>query len=685
MSTNPLLFLAGPPRFGEIEPAHVLPAVEQRLAEVEETIAGLADQAAPTWASFVEPLDQTLEALERCWGPVEHLNAVLTSDALREAHRAAKPKIAEHAAHLSQDVRLYKGYKAVLDQADAEGLTPAQRKALENAIRDFHLAGVDLPAEKKERYRALQVELSQLSSRFSDHLVDADSAYRLVLEDPAEVAGLPESVLAAAHAKALEDDAQAPESRWTFTLQMPSYLPFMQYATARARREELYRAYATRCSAGEWDNTPLIDRILELRRELAELLGFQNYAEVSLATKMADTPEHVFSFLHELAEKSVAYGRRDIEELHAFALQRDGLDDMQVWDYAFYREALRTERYSFSDEEVRAYFPLDKVLGGLFETLNRIYGIRLEDVTAAQPFPVWHPHVRTVEVKGPEGEPRGHMLLDLFARDGKRQGAWMGDCVERVSRPGRELQRPIAYLVCNFAAPVGDTPSLLRHGEVQTLFHECGHALHHVLTRVDCRAVSGINNVPWDGVELPSQFHENWVWEAEALGLLSAHHQSGESLPPELLEKMLAAKNFQSGRDMLRQLEFALFDLELHTHYHPRSEQTVHDVIDAVRARVSVLPPPAEDRFENGFSHIFAGGYAAGYYSYKWAEVLAADAYSRFEEEGIFSRDAGQAFLHHILEQGGSADLMELYVAFRGRQPTPEALLRHSGLTVPLS
>ena len=684
MSTNPLLFVAGPPRFGEIEPAHILPAVEQRLAEVDATIEEIAAVAAPNWATFVEPLDQALEALERCWGPVEHLNAVLTTDALREAHRAGKPKIAEHAARLSQDARLFEGYQQVLAQADAEGLSPAQRKALADAIRDFKLAGVDLPAEKKERYRALQVELSQLSSRFSDNLVDADKAYRLVIEDPAEVEGLPESVLAAAQAKAKELDADAPEQRWVFTLQMPSYLPFMQYATSRARREELYRAHSTRCTAGEGDNAPLIDRILTLRQELAQLLGFENYAQVSLATKMADTPEQVFGFLHELADKSVAYGKRDIEELRAFAQERDGVADLQVWDYAFYREALRTERYSFSDEEVRAYFPLPKVLAGLFETLNRIYGIQLEDVTDAAPFPVWHEHVRTVQVKGPDGALRGHMLLDLFARDGKRQGAWMGDCVERVERPGAGLQNPIAYLVCNFAAPVGDTPSLLRHGEVQTLFHECGHALHHVLTQVDCRSVSGINNVPWDGVELPSQFHENWVWETEALGFLSAHHQTGESLPQALLDKMLAAKNFQSGRDMLRQLEFALFDLELHTHYQPGGDQTVHQVLDKVRDRVSVLPPPPEDRFENGFGHIFAGGYAAGYYSYKWAEVLAADAYSRFEEEGIFSRDAGQAFLHHVLEQGGSAELMDLYVAFRGRQPTPEALLRHSGLTVPL-
>jgi oligopeptidase A len=470
MSTNPLLFVAGPPRFGEIEPSHVVPAVKQRLEEVERAVEQLTGQdASPTWANFVEPLDVALEALERAWGPVEHLNAVLTSDALREAHREGKPLIAEHAARLSQDERLFKAYQAVLKQADQEGLDAAQRKALSDAIRDFKLAGVDLPPEKKERYRELKVELSQLSSRFSDNLVDADKAFRMVIDDPAEVAGLPESALAAARAKAVEEDPSAPEQRWVFTLHMPSYLPFMQYAKSRARREELYRARASRCTSGEGDNSPLITRILTLRQELAKLLGFETYTHVSLATKMADSPEQVFGFLHELGDKSLAYGKRDIGEVRAYANEKDGLEDLQVWDYTYYREALREERYSFSDEEVRAYFPLDRVLNGLFQTLKRLYGIDMKDVTEAKPFPVWHEHVRSLEVHGPDGELRGHMLLDLFARDGKRQGAWMGDCVERAVRPGQETQHPIAYLVCNFAPPVGDTPSLLRHGEVQTL------------------------------------------------------------------------------------------------------------------------------------------------------------------------------------------------------------------------
>jgi len=682
-SENPLLDLSGPPRFTAIRPEHVEPAVAQRIREVEEAVERLTGPDGPkpaTWAEFVEPLDAALEGLDRAWGPVEHLNSVMNSDALRAVYREAKPRITDHAARLSQDERLFRAMEEVERGAEAEGLDAAQRKAVADALRDFRLAGVDLPPEKKERYRAIQVELADLANRFGDNLIDESKEYRFVVDDPAKLEGLPPGAVAQARAKALEDDPDAPEGRHAFTLHIPSFLPFLQYQRDRALRQELHRAYATRCTRGERDNSPLIDRILVLRNELADLLGLESYAELSLATKMAESAPQVHAFLTDLATRSLPYGRRDQDELAAFARERDGVEEFQAWDKGFYREALRQSRYSFSEEEVRQYFPLDRVLSGLFETLKRLYGIEMRDRTADGVYERWHPDVRVLEVVGEDGEVTGHLFLDLFARDGKRQGAWMGDCVERVRRRASGLQRPIAYLVCNFTPPLGGEPSTLRHDEVRTLFHECGHALHHVLTQVDVRSVSGINNVPWDGVELPSQFHENWVWERETLAYLAGHVETGEPLPDELLDRMLAAKNFQSGSDMLRQLEFSLFDLELHMGFDPRGERSVQDVIDDVRERVSVLKPPPYDRFQNGFTHVFAGGYAAGYYSYKWAEVLAADAFSRFEEEGIFSREAGRAFKEHVLERGGSDDLMKLYVAFRGREPTPDALMRHSGL-----
>ena len=679
MSANPLLTLEGPPRYENVRPEHVEPAVRQRIREVEAALERVVAAETPrTWRDVVEPLDRVEEALERAWGPVEHLNAVMNSEALREVYRAVKPLVAEHRAKLGQDERLFAAYQAVLEQADREGLDEVQRKILQDTLRDLRLAGVALPAEQKARFRELTVELSQLAARFSDNVLDATDAYRLVLEAPEDLEGLPASALEQARAQALRDDPQAPEGRHTFTLHAPSYMAFMQYARQRARREELYRAYVTRASEGEKDNGPLIRRTLVLRREMARMLGFPSYAELSVATKMAESAAQVRQFLDELAVKARPFGEREREALTAFARARDGVAELQSWDVAYYREALRQEKYSFSDEEVREYFPLDRVLSGLFATLERLYGITLRDVTAQAPLPLWHADARILEVRdGPALA--GYMLLDLFARDGKRQGAWMGGCIDRKRRAGT-VELPVAYLVCNFAAPVGGKPSLLRHGEVRTLFHECGHALHHVLTRVDYRQAAGISNVPWDGVELPSQFHENWVWQEESLALLAGHWQSGAALPAALREKMLAAKNFMSAADMLRQLEFALFDLELHTEYDPQGEEPVHARLEAVRERVALFRPPAYDRFENAFSHIFAGGYAAGYYSYKWAEVLAADAFSRFEEEGIFSRAAGLDFKHHVLERGGSAELMRLYVAFRGRQPTPEALLRHSGL-----
>ncbi|MCW8137719.1 MAG: M3 family metallopeptidase, partial [Planctomycetota bacterium] len=510
---NPLLDLSGPPRFAAIRPEHVEPAVRQRIAEVEALIERLvAAPGRPTWASLVEPLDAAQEALGRAWGPVEHLNSTMNTDALREVYRATKPLLAEHEARVGQDERLFRAFEAVRARADEDGLSAAQKKVLDEVLRDFRLAGVALPAEQKPRFRDIKVELSRLQARFADNVLDVTREHRIVVEDPAELAGLPERAVAAARQQALDDDPAAPERRWTFTLHVPSVQPVLQYAASRALRERVYRAFNTRATEGERDNGPLMTRILELRREQAALLGYANYAEVSLATKMAPSPAQALEFLRDLARRSLPFGRRDRAELDELARRRDGLERLEAWDFAFYREALRQERYSFSDEEVRQYFPLERALSGLFEVLRRLYGVGLADVSGR--FETWHPDVRTLEVTDERGELVGHMFLDLFARDGKRPGAWMGDCLERCRR-GDDLQRPVAYLVCNFAPPLGGTPSLLRHDEVRTLFHECGHALHHVLTTVDLRQVSGINRVPWDGVELPSQFHENWVWHPE--------------------------------------------------------------------------------------------------------------------------------------------------------------------------
>ena len=680
---NPLLDTTGTPSFSAIRPEHVEPALRQRIGEFEQLLDRLMDAGGPyTWEAVVEPLDRAEEAIARAWGPVEHLNAVMNNDALREAYKTTKPLLTEHMAKVAQDSRLYRAIREVSDRADELGLERVPRRILENFLRDFRLAGVDLPDAKKDRYRQIQVELSDLSTTFNDNLIDVIKQFRLVLEDPKDVEGLPESLLAAARQKALDDDPQAPEHRWVFTLHAPSVVPFLQYQPKRHLREQLYRAYVTRATEAPHDNSPLIEKILALRAELAELLGFNDYAELSLATKMAESPSHVHGFLMDLAQRSKPFGELDKDALAKFAKEQDGVEALESYDVSYYRERLRQERYSFSDDEVRRYFPLPRVLEGLFETLRRLYGIKITEVTSTAGIDVWHPDVRVIQVEDKQGRTRGFMLMDLFARDGKRQGAWMGDCVERRRLGDGAVQLPVAYLVCNFAAPVGGKQALLRHDDVRTLFHETGHALHHVLTLVDYRKVSGINEVPWDGVELPSQFHENWVWQEEALGYLTGHAETGEPLPKELFEKMLAAKNFMSGADMLRQLEFSLFDLELHTAYRPGPHVSVHDVLQSVRDQVAVFRPPAYERFENGFTHIFAGGYAAGYYSYKWAEVLAADAFSRFEEEGLFSQEAGADFLTHVLEQGGSSDLMDLYVAFRGREPSPEALLRHSGLVI---
>jgi len=674
---NPLLELKGLPPFARIRPEQVEPAVDDLLAACRGRIEALTRYPdPPTWEGFVEPLEEANDRLDRAWSPVSHLNAVMNSDALRAAYNACLPKLSEYATEVGQNRALFEGFRAV---ADRKGLDAPQRKLVENALRDFHLGGVDLPADKQARYKEISRELAQLTSRYEENLLDASNAWSKRVTDEAALAGLPASALALARQTA--DDRG--EEGWVLTLDAPSYLPVMTYADDRGLRHEVYRAYCTRASdqgphAGEWNNTLVMDRILTLRHELAVLLDFGNYAERSLATKMARSTAEVMGFLNDLAERSVTQARRELEELARFAAERHGCEGLAPWDLAYYSEKLRQHRYEITEEELRPYFPLPRVLTGLFAVVERLFAIRVREVTGVE---TWHPGVRFFEIRDLGGELRGQFYLDPFARRKKRGGAWMDVCINRF-HTGRHNRIPVAYLVCNFAPPVGERPSLLTHNEVETLFHEFGHGLHHLLTKVAYPSVAGINGVPWDAVELPSQFLENWCWERESLDLVSGHVDTGEPIPEALYLRMRAAKNFQSAMQLVRQLEFALFDFRLHLEYEPGRGGRVYEILDQVRDRVAVMKPPAFNRFAHGFGHIFSGGYEAGYYSYKWAEVLSADAFSLFEERGLFHRDTGLTFRTTILEQGGSADAMDLYVDFRGRAPTIDALLRHSGIAV---
>lgn len=674
--SNPLLTATDLPLFSQIRPEHVEAALDARLADCRATIARLTqDITAPTWENFIEPLDAADERLNRTWSPVSHLNSVLNSDALRAAYNACLPKLSDYGTEVGQNVALFQAYRAVSEQAD---LNAAQRILLDNALRDFHLSGVDLPPDQQARYKAISQELSQLTSSYAENVLDATNAWSKHITDAAQLAGLPESALGLARQNAEQHGLDG----WRFTLDMPSYLPVMTYADDRALRFELYQAFGTRASdqgphAGQWDNSEIMERILALRHELAQLLGFANYAERSLATKMARSADAVLGFLEDLAARSVEQARRELAELANFAREHHNIAQLEPWDITYYSEKLRVHRYQISQEELRPYFPIARVLQGLFGVVERLFGIQIEEITQ---FDSYHPEVRFFAIRDQQsGAVRGQFYLDPFARPHKRGGAWMDTCIDRLRTKARE-QLPVAYLVCNFTPPVGEQPSLLTHDEVITLFHEFGHGLHHLLTRVDYPGVSGINGVPWDAVELPSQFLENWCWERESLDLFAAHWQTGERLPDELYTRMIAAKNFQSAMQMVRQLEFALFDFRLHREYDPEHGGRIYEILESVRDQVAVIKPPAFHRFAHGFSHIFAGGYAAGYYSYKWAEVLSADAFSLFEERGVFDAETGRAFLEHILEKGGSDDAMALFVKFRGREPTTDALLRHSGI-----
>jgi oligopeptidase A len=708
MGTNPLLDFSGLPRFAEFRPEFVTPAIDQLLADARAAVARAEAADTPAeWDAFVAPLDDTNEKLGRAWGQVSHLHSVMDSPELREVYNENLPKITVFYAELGQNEALFAKFKALKASAGYAALSAPRKKIVENELRDFRLGGAELPADKKARFMQIQEELAQLSAKFEENLLDATNEFALFIDDASQLAGVPDDVQAMMKAAAEADG----KTGFKITLHMPSYLPVMQYADNRDLREQVYRAYVTRASefppatasgdkgeakhpqgAGHgckdaeasttvrWDNTPLIGGILRLRREAAELLGFRSYAEVSLAAKMADTPAEVLGFLDELGVRARPYAEKDYEELKAFARDELGLADPQAWDNTYVSEKLSVARYSFSDQEVKQYFPEPRVLAGLFKLVETLYGLHVREDSA----PVWHPDVKFYTLTDHGGQRVGQFYLDLYARASKRGGAWMDDVITRRKKADG-IQTPVAYLNCNFSGPVGDKPALFTHDEVITLFHEAGHGLHHLLTQIEEIGVSGINGVEWDAVELPSQFMENFCWEWDVLKHMTAHVETGEPLPRALFDRMLAAKNFQSGLQTLRQIEFASFDMHLHDDFDPNGSRTAQDLIDDIRKKVAVIIPPAWNRFPNNFSHIFAGGYAAGYYSYKWAEVLSADAYALFEDEaegygGVLNPEVGHRFWSEILAQGGARPALESFKAFRGREPTIDALLRHNGM-----
>lgn len=682
--TNPLLPQSikklDLPAFSKIKPEHIKPAVEQAITDCKSIIDEvLSNHDHFTWENLVMPIDEVDDVLSKLWSPVSHMNSVVSTDELREAYESCLPLLSEYGTFVGQHQGLFQAYQNLKNSNEFSTLNTAQQKVITNALRDFTLSGIALSDENKKRYGEIATRLSELSSTFSNNVLDATHAFSVNIADVDELKGLPESALAAAKALATSKEQQG----YTFTLDIPSYLPVMMYCDNQALREQLYRAFVTRASdqgpnAGEFDNSAIMNELLTLRHELAQLLDFDNYAEHSLATKMANSPNEVMSFLENLAVKSKHQGELDFQELKAFTKSEHSHANLQAWDLAYYSEKLKQSRYTISDEELRPYFPKDKVVNGLFEVVHRLFGLTIKHRANVD---VWHKDVKFYDVFASDGELRGSFYLDLYAREKKRGGAWMDDCVGRSKLISGNIQHPVAYLTCNFNGPVGDTPALFTHDEVVTLFHEFGHGLHHMLTQIDESPVSGINGVPWDAVELPSQFLENWCWQSEALAFISGHHETGEPLPQALLDKMLAAKNFQSAMQMLRQLEFSIFDFTMHASYTKAAKDDhIQQVLNNVREQYSVVKAPEFNRFQHGFSHIFGGGYAAGYYSYKWAEVLSADAFSLFEEQGIFNEATGQSFLTNILEKGGSKEPSELFKNFRGRAPEIEALLRHCGI-----
>ncbi len=675
--TNPLLERNELPPFRAILPNHVVPAVDQLLTANRQEITKLLEDNVCDWDGLIAVIEALNDFLSQSFGPVSHMNSVVNTPELRDAYNASLPKLSEYQTEMGQNADLFSAYQSILTGPDFDTLDQAQKKSIENAIRDFRLSGIDLPKKKQSRFAEISKRLSELSSQFSDNVLDATMGWKKVVTDKSELSGLPENALGLARQMAEQND----EKGYLLTLDIPSYLPVLSYCENEKLRREMYEAFVTRASdqgpgKGQWDNSEIIHEILTLRKERAELLGFRNFAELSLATKMAQDTDQVIGFLTELAEKSKPAAEKEFAAICEFAQNEFDVKEINAWDVNFYAEKLKEHRFSISEEKLRPYFPEPTVLSGLFEVVRRLYDIEIEETKNIE---TWHEDVTTYNITK-EGITIARFYLDLYARANKRGGAWMDDCrVRRITAKG-ETQLPVAYLTCNFSAPVGGNPSLLTHTEVVTLFHEFGHGMHHMMTKVTCAPVSGVNGVAWDAVELPSQFMENWCWQKEALAFISAHFKTGESLPAEMLEKLLAAKNFQSAMMTVRQLEFALFDFRLHLEFDPNLDDQVQTILNEVRNDVAVVPAPEFSRFQHGFSHIFGGGYAAGYYSYKWAEVLSADAFAKFQEEGIFNRQTGEKFLTSILEVGGSVDPMDMFVEFRGREPEIDALLKQDGI-----
>jgi len=677
--SNPLLDVEGLPCFTAIRPEHVGPALDELLVsnqvvigQLESTVADGAD-----WESFAQPLEDLENRLGKMWSPVSHLNAVADTEDLREAYQNSLEKLTTYRAALGQNKTIFQGYRNIQAHADFSGLDAAKRKIILNAVRDFRLSGVELEGKERARFKDIITDLATLSNKFEHNVMDATDGWALVLDVPADLAGLPETVITLARKTA----ESAGHSGWQFTLQAPSYIPFMRYSERSDLRRQMYEAFVTRASdqgpqADRWDNTTLMTQILELRQELAALLGYSNYAEYALVDRMASSVAEVEDFLIDLISRARPHAQRELQALEDFAGRSTGDNAVAPWDIAYHSEKFRQATYDFDQEELRPYFPLPSVLGGLFEIVNRLFGIKVTKAVAD----AWHPDVRFYEIRDEGGALRGHFYLDLYAREHKRGGAWMAEYVGRYRQPNDVVQTPVAFLTCNFTQPLDDKPALLTHDDVITLFHEFGHGLHHLLSLVEEPSVTGISGVPWDAVELPSQFLENWCWERGALDLVTSHVDTGESLPDKLLQKLRGARNFQSGMQMVRQLEFALFDFRLHASTTLISADAILRILNDVRQQVAVVTPPPFDRFPHAFSHIFAGGYAAGYYGYLWSEVLSADAYNRFEQEGVFSATAGREFLQHVLETGGVEDPLDVFRAFRGREPSIDAFLRHSGL-----
>jgi oligopeptidase A len=666
------------PKFSQLNPKTIAKELDGLLQIHRHQLDELLKQEQFTWENLFAPMQVMSDELSKLWGPIGHINSVLNTTEWREAYNQCLPILTIYFTELGQNKSLYKAIQSIKDGEAFNGLDAVQQKVITDDLRDFLLAGVTLEGDKKQRYAQIQQCMSELTTKFEENVLDATQAWHFYSEDNTPLKGLPEHTIALAKATAQEKDLEG----YVLTLDVPCYLAVMKYADDSQLREKFYEAFVTRASdkgpnAGEFDNSDVMVDILKLREESSQLLGFENYAQYSLVTKMAESSNQVVTFLEDLLAKSKAFAEKEFLELKKFAQEDLNLSDLHAWDLAYVSEKLQHAKYSINQEMLRPYFPEDKAFEGMFEVIKRIYGMQVEEVKS---FDAWHEQVRLFKISDEENNIRGYFYADLYARAQKRGGAWMDDLQGRFIAENEQVQTPVAFLTCNFNKPVGDQPALLTHDDVVTLFHEFGHTLHHLMTQVDYLSLSGINGVAWDAVELPSQFMENFCWQTEAIPLFSKHHQSGEAIPEDLFSSMLAAKNFQTAMQMVRQIEFSLFDMLLHSQPAPENANQVHGLLTKVREKTSVIPVPEFNRFELSFSHIFAGGYGAGYYSYKWAEVLSADAFAQFEERGVFDRKTGDAFLQAILEKGGSKEPMELFVDFRGREPSNEALLRHSGL-----